>query len=124
MIIVRVTGILVEDGRILLLDQDVDDRSWSLPGGRVEPGEPLGDAVVREMREETGLDVRVERLLYVCDHLPVGGPHVVHMTFEVSRVGGKHGRAVRTDFHSHTVPTTSAPPCSYASTNAPILSAT
>lgn len=92
MIIVRVTGILVEDGRILLLDQDVDDRSWSLPGGRVEPGEPLGDALVREMREETGLDVRVERLLYVCDHLPVGGPHVVHMTFELSRVGGELGR--------------------------------
>ncbi|MGW2160083.1 NUDIX domain-containing protein [Nonomuraea sp. NPDC001699] len=34
---------LVEDGRILLLDQDADSRrSWSLPGGKVEPGESIG----------------------------------------------------------------------------------
>ncbi|TXK42371.1 NUDIX domain-containing protein [Nonomuraea sp. C10] len=91
MIIVRVTGILVEDDRILLLDQDTDTRSWTLPGGRVEAGEPLADALVREMREETGLDVEAGRLLYVCDNFPGGGLHVIHMTFEVTRVGGTLG---------------------------------
>ena len=51
---IRVTGILVEDGHILLLDQDTDGpRSYSLPGGKVEEGETLADALVREMREET-----------------------------------------------------------------------
>ncbi|MEV6980891.1 NUDIX hydrolase [Sphaerisporangium sp. NPDC051017] len=89
---VRVTGVVIEDGQILLLDQDTGTgRSWSLPGGKVEPGEPIGDALVREMREETGIDVEVGRLLYVCDHLPGGGTHVVHLTFEVTRVGGSVG---------------------------------
>ncbi|QYC38182.1 CTP pyrophosphohydrolase [Nonomuraea coxensis DSM 45129] len=89
---VRVTGVVIEDGRILLLDQDTGDgRSWSLPGGKVEPGEPIGDALVRELREETGLDVRPGRLLYVCDHLPGDGAHVIHLTFEAARIGGDVG---------------------------------
>ncbi|MET8993087.1 NUDIX domain-containing protein [Nonomuraea wenchangensis] len=89
---VRVTGLLIEDGQMLLLDQDTGSgRSWSLPGGKVEPGEPIGDALVREMREETGLDVEVGRLLYICDYLPDGDTHVVHLTFEATRVGGTVG---------------------------------
>ncbi|MEV4000969.1 NUDIX hydrolase [Actinomadura sp. NPDC049753] len=88
---VRVTGVVIEDGRILLLDQDTDTgRSWSLPGGKVEEGEPLAAALVREMREETGVDVEAGRLLYVCDHIR-GGAHVLHITFEARRVGGTAG---------------------------------
>ena len=90
---VRVTGVVIEDGRILLLDQDTDTgRSWSLPGGKVEEGETLSVALVREMREETGLDVESGRLLYVCDHLPGSGTHVVHLTFEARRTGGTIGQ--------------------------------
>ena len=45
---VRVTGVVIEDDRILLLNQDTDTgRSWSLPGGKVEEGETLADALVR-----------------------------------------------------------------------------
>ncbi|MCC2276165.1 NUDIX hydrolase [Streptomyces sp. ET3-23] len=85
----RVTGIVIEDGQILMLDQDTDGpRSWSLPGGKVEEGESLEQALVREMREETGVEVEVGRLLYVCDHTRA---HVVHITFEARRTGGQIG---------------------------------
>ena len=48
---VRVTGVVIEDDRMLLLNQDTGTgRSWSLPGGKVEEGETLADALVREMR--------------------------------------------------------------------------
>ena len=74
---------------MLLLNQDADaGRSWSLPGGKLEDGETLAEALVREMKEEAGLDVEPGRLLYVCDHLPA---QVVHMTFEARRVGGTVG---------------------------------
>jgi ADP-ribose pyrophosphatase YjhB (NUDIX family) len=90
---VRVTGVVIEGDRILLLDQDTDNgRGWSLPGGKVEEGETIRDALVREMREETGLDVEPGRLLYVCDHLPSDGTHVVHLTFEARRTGGTAGQ--------------------------------
>ena len=86
---VRATAVLIEDGQILLVQQRVDDRrSWSLPGGTLESGETLGDCLVREVREETGLDVTLDRLLYICDRLDTAR-HVVHVTFAVCRVGGQ-----------------------------------
>jgi ADP-ribose pyrophosphatase YjhB (NUDIX family) len=86
---IRVTGIVIEGARLLVLNQDTDSgRSWSLPGGKLEDGETLAAALVREMKEETGLDVEPGRLLYLCDYLPA---QVVHMTFEARRMGGTVG---------------------------------
>ena len=56
-------GAVVRDdtGRLLLIRRGHEPSRglWSLPGGRVEPGETLEAAVAREVREETGLEVRV-----------------------------------------------------------------
>jgi 8-oxo-dGTP diphosphatase len=51
--------------RVLLCRLSIDelDVGWTLPGGGIDPGEDPADAVVREVREETGLDGRVVELL-------------------------------------------------------------
>ena len=85
---VRVTGILIEGEKLLLVKQKVANRNWSLPGGRVENGETLEEAMIREMREETGLEVNIQKLLYVCDK-PDTRPSLLHITFLLKRIEGE-----------------------------------
>lgn len=62
MAIVAVSAVLRDaDGRYLLVMRSAAPETgrWTLPGGKVEPGESLHEALVREVREETGLWVRV-----------------------------------------------------------------
>lgn len=83
---IRVTGVLIEDGQLLLVRQKVTaKRRWSLPGGRVEAGESLETAMIREMKEETGLDVAVEHLLYLAER---PADCLLHITFAIRRIGG------------------------------------
>jgi 8-oxo-dGTP diphosphatase len=88
---VGVGGVILQDGMVLLLlrKKPPEVGSWSLPGGRVEFGERLADAVVREMREELGITVEVESLVCVTDHIvPADNAHWVSPTYRVRLVSG------------------------------------
>ena len=62
---VAVGAIVIDKGAILLVRRDREPAKglWSLPGGRVELGETLREAIVREVREETSIDVDVDGLI-------------------------------------------------------------
>ncbi len=57
-------GILSQSGKILL-QKRADKGTWGLPGGAIELGESALEALVREFYEETGIEVRAEKLLNV-----------------------------------------------------------
>ena len=66
-----VAGLVIRDGQILVSQRRADQSlplQWELPGGKVEPGEPPVDALVREFREELAITVTVGRIWEVLFH--------------------------------------------------------
>ena len=90
-------AIFDEQGRILLTRR-ADNGQWCLPGGGLEPGESAAEACEREVLEETGLSVRVKRLVGVYSHAdqlivyPDGRKfQIVALHFEAEVIGGEAG---------------------------------
>jgi len=63
---IDVRAVIIEDGRILLVKEQIDGK-WSLPGGWAEVDLTLSENVVKEVKEEAGMDVEAFRLLAVLD---------------------------------------------------------
>lgn len=78
--VVAVGAVARRDDEILLVRRGRGPAQgrWSLPGGRVELGEDLWEAVVREVAEETGLEVVVERFLGWVERIDLGSEEPYH----------------------------------------------
>ncbi len=91
--IVQCVGALVKDpdGRLLLIQRGHEPGAglWSLPGGRIEPGETDQQAVVREIAEETGLRVTCGALLGSATFPGRPGDTVVVRDYRATIIGGQ-----------------------------------
>lgn len=87
---VRVCGVCIEQDKILLVHHrglGKDNSLWAPPGGGMDYGEDAAQALKREFLEETGLEIALERFLFVHEYLdpPL---HGIELFFEVKRTGG------------------------------------
>jgi 8-oxo-dGTP diphosphatase len=89
---IRCVGAIIRDsgGRLLLIQRGHEPGLglWSVPGGRVEPGETDAQALVREVAEETGLTVRPGRLVGSVARPAPGGAVFDIFDFEAAVTGG------------------------------------
>ena len=78
--IVGVGAVVWKDDRLLLIRRGRNPRkgSWSLPGGRQELGETVNQAAAREIREETGIEIRILDTLAVIDLIDRDGEAIAH----------------------------------------------
>ena len=69
--VVGVGGVVIENGRALLIRRGSEPLlgQWSIPGGTLELGESLENGVTRELKEETGLTVRIVEMIEVFDRI-------------------------------------------------------
>jgi len=87
----RVAAAVMREGRLLLVrHRKGEEEYYLLPGGGVKWGESMTEALHREVREETGLEVQAGRLLCVSETLyPDGSRHIVNLVFRGVERGGE-----------------------------------
>lgn len=90
--ILAVGGVILKGDEVLLIQRARPPFKghWSIPGGKVDHGEPLHRALIRELREETGLEVEILGLIDIFEALPEesGAPHYVMLDYACRYVSG------------------------------------
>lgn len=81
---VDIRGVLLnEQGQILMVEEKLDPGKWSIPGGWADIGFTPSEVIKKEMKEETGLDVEVERVLAVYDKKCHPHPQEAFYTYKI-----------------------------------------
>jgi 8-oxo-dGTP diphosphatase len=82
-------AVVIHEGRVLLVrrGQPPDEGAWSIPGGAVELGESVEDALRREVREETGLEIAVGAFLEVFERIEREADGAIRFHFVVLDYG-------------------------------------
>jgi ADP-ribose pyrophosphatase YjhB (NUDIX family) len=97
------SAIVVDDGGRILMQRRADSGNWSLPGGTMNVGETLEQCVVREVREETGLDIEITGLLGIYTdpaHVIAYADGEVRQEFNVTYLGRAIGGHIRVSTES------------------------
>ena len=93
-ILVFAGGCLFDDRGLVLLQKRGDSGKWGFPGGAIELGETPEEAAIREVKEETGLDVQVETLIGIYTDSDIKYPngdeaHSICIAYRLKAVSGQ-----------------------------------
>lgn len=90
---VSVHGFIKNGDKFLITQRPSDDdfmpMFWDTPGGTIEFGEKTIDALTREIKEESGLNVKIGKILYCFDHLSNPSRHQFTLVYECEYLGGE-----------------------------------
>ena len=98
---VGVFALIFDDAGKVLVSRRVDSGWFNLPGGGVEPDESVTEGLVREVREETGLEVEVGPLVGVYSKPQ---KHELVLTFRAVIIGGEIMPSDEADYHTWVTP--------------------
>ena len=84
---IRVAGILIEYNKILLIQHHKNDKKyWLIPGGGNDWGETTKEALIREYKEETNMDIEVDEFLFFSETIsPDKKRHVLNLFYKIHR---------------------------------------
>lgn len=97
-------GVIRKEDKVLILHKsDVENDVWELPGGRMRFGETAGQTLIREVKEETGFDIEIQRLLDTWDFIK-GDLHITGVVFICDITGGEFRISSEHDKYKWAVP--------------------